>query len=82
MREMINVHRILTGKSTIAKLDFPRCFALRDDSVVNVPEESRLQRSDACCGVCVSIAGQDFPKDVILDELQRPSRCSVVAIHD
>lgn len=50
--------------------------------MVNLPEECRLQGSDAGSGVGVAIARQNFPNDVIFNELQRPSRCSVVTVYN
>jgi hypothetical protein len=49
---------------------------------VNLPEECGLQRGDTRGGVGVAIARQHFPEDVILYKLQRPSGCSIIAVHN
>lgn len=52
-----------------------------DDVASLMPEEGGLQRGDAGGGVRVAVAGEHLGHDVVLDELQRPPRRRVVAVH-
>lgn len=58
-----------------------RVHGVADQVASLVPEEGGLQRGDAGSGVRVAVAGQHLVQDVVLDELQRPARRRVVAVH-